>query len=146
MKRRAENRSLAQSGRESEFSSAIRRGKFITIEGLDGCGKSTQLAKLAEVLRAQGIEVALTREPGGRAVLLDSRTTGLAPMAGNRPLMFASRAQHLHQVILLAPAGRWIPATASPTPPAPTRAAAEGGRGTRPPAPPASSATASSPT
>ena len=82
------------------------RGKFITIEGLDGCGKSTQLSKLASVLRGEGIEVVLTREPGGtpagekiRALLLDSRTTGLAPMA-ELALMFASRAQHLHQVIL----------------------------------------------
>ena len=84
------------------------RGKFITIEGLDGCGKSTQLGKLAAVLRAQGIEVVLTREPGGtpagesiRGLLLDSRTAGLAPMA-ELALMFASRAQHLHQVILPA--------------------------------------------
>ncbi len=91
------------------------RGKFITIEGLDGCGKSTQLGKLASVLRGQGIEVVLTREPGGtpagesiRAVLLDSRTTGLAPMA-ELALMFASRAQHLHQVILPAlAAGRFV--------------------------------------
>jgi len=91
------------------------RGKFITIEGLDGCGKSTQLGKLAAVLRARGIEVVLTREPGGtpagesiRAVLLDSRTTGLAPMA-ELALMFASRAQHLHEVILPAlAAGRFI--------------------------------------
>ena len=91
------------------------RGKFITIEGLDGCGKSTQLSKLASVLRGEGIEVVLTREPGGtpagekiRALLLDSRTTGLAPMA-ELALMFASRAQHLHEVILPAlAAGRWI--------------------------------------
>jgi dTMP kinase len=84
------------------------RGKFITIEGLDGCGKSTQLSKLAAVLRTRSIEVVLTREPGGtpageaiRGVLLDSRTTGLAPMA-ELALMFASRAQHLHEVILPA--------------------------------------------
>ena len=91
------------------------RGKFITIEGLDGCGKSTQLGKVAAVLRAQGIDVVLTREPGGtpagesiRGVLLDSRTTGLAPMA-ELALMFASRAQHLHEVILPAlAAGRWV--------------------------------------
>ncbi|HEV2021057.1 MAG TPA: dTMP kinase [Terriglobales bacterium] len=84
------------------------RGKFITIEGLDGCGKSTQLGKLAAVLRARGFEVVLTREPGGtpagetiRGLLLDSRTAGLAPMA-ELALMFASRAQHLHEVILPA--------------------------------------------
>ncbi|MGH9669664.1 MAG: dTMP kinase [Terriglobales bacterium] len=90
------------------------RGKFITIEGLDGCGKSTQLGKLAAVLRNQGIEVVLTREPGGtpagesiRGLLLDSRTAGLAPMA-ELALMFASRAQHLREVILPAlAAGRF---------------------------------------
>jgi dTMP kinase len=91
------------------------RGKFITIEGLDGCGKSTQLSKLASVLRGEGLEVVLTREPGGtpagekiRELLLDSRTTGLAPMA-ELALMFASRAQHLHEIILPAlAAGRFV--------------------------------------
>jgi dTMP kinase len=91
------------------------RGRFITIEGLDGCGKSTQLGKLAAVLRGEGIEVVLTREPGGtptgesiRGVLLDSRTTGLAPMA-EMALMFAARAQHLREVILPAlAAGRFV--------------------------------------
>ena len=90
-------------------------GKFITIEGLDGCGKSTQLDKLASALRALGIEVVLTREPGGtpageiiRGLLLDSRTAGLAPMA-ELALMFASRAQHLQEVILPAlAAGRFV--------------------------------------
>ena len=93
----------------------VQRGKFITFEGLDGCGKTTQLEKLAEVLRAEGIEVLTTREPGGteigeriRAVLLDSRTAGLDPWA-EMALMFASRAQQIAQVI--APAlenGRWV--------------------------------------
>lgn len=87
---------------------APRKGIFITIEGLDGCGKSTQLEKLAGVLRADGLEVLSTREPGGtplgnriRGVLLDSATTGLSPWA-EMALMFASRAQHLHEVILPA--------------------------------------------
>jgi dTMP kinase len=82
-----------------------RRGKFITFEGLDGSGKSTQLRKLAEVLRASGYDVVETREPGGtatgekiRRVLLDSRTAGLSPMA-EMALMFASRAQHIAEVI-----------------------------------------------
>ncbi len=91
------------------------RGKFITFEGLDGCGKSTQLEKLAEVLRAEGIDVLTTREPGGteigeriRAVLLDSRTAGLDPMA-EMALMFASRAQQLAQVIVPAlDGGKWV--------------------------------------
>lgn len=91
------------------------RGKFITIEGLDGCGKSTQLGRLAEVLRAQGREVVLTREPGGtpagekiRGVILDSRTAGLLPRA-ELALMFAARAQHIDEVILPAlEAGRFV--------------------------------------
>jgi len=91
------------------------RGKFITFEGLDGCGKSTQLEKLAAVLRRQGIDVVTTREPGGtavgeriRAVLLDSRTAGLNAHA-EMALMFASRAQQIAQVILPAlEAGQWV--------------------------------------
>lgn len=91
------------------------RGKFITFEGLDGCGKSTQLNKLADVLREHGIEVVTTREPGGtpigervRAVLLDSRTQGLNPMT-ELALMFASRAQQIAEVILPnVEAGRWV--------------------------------------
>lgn len=64
----------------------VSRGKFITFEGLDGCGKSTQLKKLDKALRKQGFDVVMTREPGGtatgeniRKVLLDSRTAGLDP-------------------------------------------------------------------
>ena len=91
------------------------RGKFITFEGLDGCGKTTQLEKLATVLRAEGIEVLTTREPGGteigeriRTVLLDSRTAGLDPMA-EMALMFASRAQQIAQVIMPSlENGRWV--------------------------------------
>jgi dTMP kinase len=91
------------------------RGKFITFEGVDGCGKSTQLEKLAEVLRKKGLEVITTREPGGtpigekiRAVLLDSRTAGLAPMT-ELTMMFASRAQQIEQVVIPAvTAGKWV--------------------------------------
>ena len=82
-----------------------RRGKFITFEGLDGTGKSTQMRKLAEALRAAGHKVIETREPGGtatgekiRRVLLDSKTEGLSPLA-EMALMFASRAQHIAEVI-----------------------------------------------
>jgi len=91
------------------------RGKFITFEGLDGCGKSTQQEKLAAVLRARGIDVITTREPGGtvigeriRAVLLDSRTAGLHPRA-EMALMFAARAQLIAEVIEPAlQLGRWV--------------------------------------
>jgi len=82
-----------------------RRGKFITFEGLDGTGKSTQLRRLAAVVRAAGHMVVETREPGGtatgekiRKVLLDSGTAGLSPLA-EMALMFASRAQHISEVI-----------------------------------------------
>ena len=90
-------------------------GKFITFEGLDGCGKTTQLERLAAELRAQGIAVVTTREPGGtdigeriRAVLLDSRTAGLDARA-EMALMFASRAQQIAEVVLPAlEAGQWV--------------------------------------
>ena len=82
-----------------------RRGKFITFEGLDGTGKSTQLRKLAAALRRTGHKVVETREPGGtatgekiRKVLLDSGTGGLSPLA-EMALMFGSRAQHIAEVI-----------------------------------------------
>jgi dTMP kinase len=84
------------------------RGKFVTFEGLDGSGKSTQVEKLARSLRAHGISVTVTREPGGTAagekirdVLLHSATSGLSPFT-EMALMFASRAQHIHEVILPA--------------------------------------------
>lgn len=86
-------------------STMSRRGKFITFEGLDGTGKSTQMRKLGAALRAEGHKVLETREPGGtatgekiRRVLLDSATEGLSPMA-EMALMFAARAQHIAQVI-----------------------------------------------
>jgi dTMP kinase len=82
-----------------------RRGRFITFEGLDGTGKSTQMRRLAATLRAAGHKVIETREPGGtptaekiRKILLDSGTAGLAPLA-EMALMFASRAQHIAEVI-----------------------------------------------
>ncbi len=90
-------------------------GKFITFEGLDGCGKSTQMELLAEVLRREGADVVTTREPGGtptgekiRSVILDSKTRSLAPMA-ELTLMFAARAQHIAEIIRPAlEAGRWV--------------------------------------
>ncbi len=92
-----------------------KRGIFITFEGLDGCGKSTQLERLAAVLRSEGIDVLTTREPGGtangeriRSILLDSATTGLTAMA-ELALMFASRAQQLEELILpTLERGTWV--------------------------------------
>ena len=91
------------------------RGKFITFEGLDGSGKSTHLEKLAEALRVRRIDVVTTREPGGtaigeriRALLLDSRTRGLASHT-ELAMMVASRAQLTAEVILPElRAGRWV--------------------------------------
>lgn len=93
----------------------VNKGRFITLEGLDGCGKSTQLARLAESLRKLDIDVVVTREPGGtpigekiRAVLLDSRTNDLSPWA-ELALMFASRAQQIDELIRPAlDLGRWV--------------------------------------
>lgn len=84
------------------------RGLFITLEGPEGAGKTTNRAYLAEQLQAQGFEVALTREPGGTALAEQIRDILLAPhdeamsVDTELLLMFAARAQHLAQVILPA--------------------------------------------
>jgi len=90
------------------------RGKFITVEGLDGAGKSTHLEWLAELWRAHGYELVVTREPGGTALGEQLRTVllgGKEPIDADTEtlLMFAARCEHIHQVI--APnleAGRWV--------------------------------------
>ncbi len=81
------------------------RGLFITLEGLDGSGKTTQIKRLAVWLEKRGLQPAVTRQPGGtstgdriREILLDSRSTGLAPLA-EMALMFADRAQGIAEVI-----------------------------------------------
>jgi dTMP kinase len=81
------------------------RGLFITLEGLDGSGKTTQINRLAAWLTKRGHAHVVTRQPGGtatgeriRALVLDSRATGLSPMA-EMALMFADRAQAIAEVI-----------------------------------------------
>src|SRR3984957_12406940 len=85
------------------------RGHFITFEGLDGSGKTTQLRRLATALEAEGHTVVTLRQPGGtalgdriRSVLLVSRPEAAlgptSPIAA-LPLMFADRAQAIAEVI-----------------------------------------------
>jgi dTMP kinase len=81
------------------------RGLFITLEGLDGSGKTTQIKRLSTWLQHRGLDPVITRQPGGtvtgdriRAILLDSRSTGLASMT-EMALMFADRAQAIAEVI-----------------------------------------------
>jgi dTMP kinase len=81
------------------------RGIFITLEGLDGSGKTTQIKRLAALLGKRGVDPVVLRQPGGtaigdriREILLDSRSRGLAPMT-EMALMFADRAQAIAEVI-----------------------------------------------
>ncbi|SOD16395.1 dTMP kinase [Nitrosomonas ureae] len=85
----------------------MKQGKFITLEGIDGAGKSTQLAWIAELLQRAGKRVVVSREPGGtalgeqlRALLLDKSMTMHAET--ETLLMFAARREHLDKVILPA--------------------------------------------
>lgn len=84
------------------------RGLFITFEGLDGSGKTTQINRLAAWLKKRGSKTLVTRQPGGtatgeriRALVLSSRSKGLAPMA-EMALMFADRAQGIAEVVMPA--------------------------------------------
>jgi dTMP kinase len=93
----------------------MQRGKFLTIEGTEGVGKSTNLAFVRDWLQAQGIEVVVTREPGGtplaeeiRSLLLAKRDESVNETA-ELLLVFAARAQHIAQVIQPALArGAWV--------------------------------------
>jgi dTMP kinase len=88
------------------------RGKFITLEGVDGAGKSTHLHWIAERLEAAGRKTTVTREPGGTPLGEALRKLLLAqPMhlETETLLMFAARREHLQQLILPAlAAGTWV--------------------------------------
>ena len=90
----------------------MKRGMFITLEGVDGAGKSTHVAGIADLLRARGKDVVVTREPGGTPLGESLRTLLLEqPMHVDTEtlLVFAARREHLAQVIAPAlDAGRWV--------------------------------------
>lgn len=91
------------------------RGRFITVEGTEGVGKSSNITFIQEALQKAGMDVVATREPGGtqlgeevRELLLDHRHTGMSSDA-ELLLMFAARAQHIEQVIQPAlNQGQWV--------------------------------------
>ena len=90
-------------------------GKFITVEGVEGVGKSTNIQFVAEALRAAGKTVVCTREPGGTPLAEDIRNLLLFPREekvseqAELLLMFAARAQHINEVILPALyRGDWV--------------------------------------
>ena len=91
------------------------KGKFITVEGTEGVGKTTNIQRIAEWLDERGIAYISTREPGGTALgekirdlLLDKDNTAMAASA-ELLLMFAARAQHLEEKIIPAlAAGTWV--------------------------------------
>ena len=92
-----------------------KRGHFITLEGGEGAGKSTQIARLKDALEAQGLSVIVTREPGGtaggdqiRALLVNGDTNRWEPLT-EALLNYAARHEHLEKVILPAlAAGTWV--------------------------------------
>ena len=91
------------------------QGKFITVEGIEGVGKTTNMEFIHQQLLASGRDVVVTREPGGtplgeaiRGLLLDPRYTGMDSTC-ELQLMFAARAEHLARVIRPAlQQGQWV--------------------------------------
>lgn len=92
----------------------MNRGQFITLEGMDGAGKTTHLEWLRQRLTAKGVALTVTREPGGTALGEALRTLLLDVVDTRDPetealLMFAARREHITQVITPAlTAGRWV--------------------------------------
>ncbi|MBL7003485.1 MAG: dTMP kinase [Gammaproteobacteria bacterium] len=93
----------------------ITKGKFLTLEGGEGCGKTTNLNYIADYLRSNGVNLITTREPGGteisekiRSLLLDKNNVDIHADT-ELLMMFAARAQHLQQKILPAiNNGQWV--------------------------------------
>ncbi|MDR9498066.1 MAG: dTMP kinase [Hydrogenovibrio sp.] len=97
------------------MTNATRPGQFITLEGTEGAGKSTNLAFIEQWLSQRGVPLLVTREPGGtelseaiRGLLLDKQYSDMTDLT-ELLLMFAARHQHLHRKILPAlEAGTWV--------------------------------------
>lgn len=95
--------------------SRMQRGAFITLEGIEGAGKTTQIQGLRDFLHREGVAVQCTREPGGtplgerlRSILLDPATGSITPEA-ELLLIFSARAEHLARVVQPAlAAGHWV--------------------------------------
>lgn len=93
----------------------MNKGRFISIEGGEGAGKSTSVAFIQAFLQSQGIELVTTREPGGtqlseqlRELLLNHHDENIDPYA-ELLMIFAARRQHVAQVIQPAlAAGKWV--------------------------------------
>ena len=91
-------------------------GRFLTIEGIEGVGKTTQVARLSSALRGRGVDHVVTREPGGtplaeriRGIVLDNAAAESVPATAELLLMFAGRAVHLaNHVEPTLRAGRWV--------------------------------------
>ncbi len=93
----------------------MQKGKFITIDGVEGAGKSTQITFICEYLQAKGVNVVLTREPGGtdlgeqiRELLLTTKTKSMHSDS-ELLLMFSARNEHIHSKIIPAlNNGDWV--------------------------------------
>ncbi len=93
----------------------MQKGKFITIDGVEGAGKSTQIDFICQYLADKGINVALTREPGGTEIgekirtLLLSNSTGKMHADTELMLMFAARNEHIqNKIIPTLNQGNWV--------------------------------------
>ena len=91
------------------------RGKFVTVEGIEGTGKSTNVAFLAELIEAQGFDVVTTREPGGTSMaegirrLLLEKDQEPVPEIAELLMFFAARSLHIENLIIPAlERGHWV--------------------------------------
>lgn len=91
----------------------MKKGKFITIDGIEGLGKSTQINFISQYLKTKNINVILTREPGGTELGERIRALLLNPDSKMHPdtelmLMFAARNEHIYKIIPILEQGNWV--------------------------------------